>query len=56
VGQPRDNDARACYGILDHEKREFSYRRIPYDIDTYQRKMERAGMPSFLVTRVAEGI
>ena len=32
VGQPRDGNWRAAYGIFDSELREFEIRRVPYDI------------------------
>jgi diadenosine tetraphosphatase ApaH/serine/threonine PP2A family protein phosphatase len=37
VGQPRDNDPRACYVIL--EESLVTYRRIDYDADTTARKI-----------------
>ncbi len=55
VGQPRDRDPRACYGILDAEAKTFSYRRVKYNIETTQQKMVDIGMPAFLVKRIAEG-
>lgn len=55
VGQPRDRDSRACYGILDADAQVFSYRRVKYDIETTQKKMNDIGMPGFLVKRIAEG-
>ena len=33
VGQPRDYDNRACWGLVDLEKQTFEYRRVNYDID-----------------------
>lgn len=33
VGQPRDTNPKAAYGILDTEKNEVELRRTPYDID-----------------------
>lgn len=33
VGQPRDEDKRACYAILDTDEETVTYRRIEYDID-----------------------
>ncbi len=34
VGQPRDNDARACYTLYDTVTRELSFYRIDYDLVT----------------------
>lgn len=33
VGQPRDEDRRACYVILDTDAMTLTYRRVEYDID-----------------------
>ena len=32
VGQPRDNDARACYTVYDTETRRLEFFRIDYDV------------------------
>lgn len=32
IGQPRDNDARACYVVWDTETRMLSYHRVAYDV------------------------
>jgi diadenosine tetraphosphatase ApaH/serine/threonine PP2A family protein phosphatase len=56
IGQPRDNDPRGCYLIYDTENREISYRRIEYDIEKAQKKMEKANLPEFLITRLAKGV
>ena len=37
VGQPRDNDPRACYVVL--EPNLVTYRRVEYDVDTTARKI-----------------
>jgi len=55
VGQPRDRDARACYGILDTEARYFNYRRVDYDIALCRNKMRSIEMPEFLIDRLAQG-
>ncbi len=44
LGQPRDGDTRAAYGIL--EDGELYLRRTEYDMDTVLRKMESADLPS----------
>src|SRR6266705_3517786 len=33
VGQPRDSDPRAAWGLLDLTRRTFAIRRVPYDLD-----------------------
>ncbi len=55
VGQPRDNDPRACYAIYDTDAQEISYRRVDYDIQRTQQKMQQANLPAMLITRLAAG-
>lgn len=55
VGQPRDGDPRAAYGIFDEEKRVFTLKRIPYEIPKVQEKMRVSGLPIPLIERIAEG-
>lgn len=54
VGQPRDNDPRSCYVILDDRNIEF--RRIEYDFDKTQDKIfEIEELDNFLGERLAIG-
>lgn len=39
VGQPRDEDPRACYVILDDKKQSIEFRRLEYDLETTIRKI-----------------
>ena len=55
VGQPRDNDARAAYAILDLEEYTWSYRRVPYPIELTQSQMQNAGLPKRLIDRLSFG-
>jgi predicted phosphodiesterase len=55
VGQPRDGDPRASYGILDVENLTFEYRRIPYPIADVQERMQELGFPSRLINRLSFG-
>ena len=55
VGQPRDGDPRAAYGIYDTEDNRFTLKRISYNIEAAQEKILEAGLPYFLATRLAEG-
>jgi diadenosine tetraphosphatase ApaH/serine/threonine PP2A family protein phosphatase len=41
VGQPRDGDWRASYGIFDTEARVFELRRVEYDVDLARTLSER---------------
>jgi len=55
VGQPRDNDPRACFLILDTDSRRVEYNRVEYDIKQTQAKMTEANLPKMLVARLAVG-
>ena len=55
VGQPRDRDWRAGFAILDSEKRQVEYYRTSYDVTATQTKMEKAGLPEPLITRLQFG-
>ena len=39
VGQPRDDDSRSCYAILDTEEKTITYRRVEYDIEKTANKI-----------------
>ena len=56
IGQPRDLDPRASYGIYDEEKAEVEIRRVRYDILEAQKKILDAGLPPYLASRLSEGI
>lgn len=55
VGQPRDLDSRAAYGIFDDESRTFCLHRVHYDIKKTQEKMRLTGLPEFLIVRLQYG-
>lgn len=55
VGQPRDNDRRAAYALLDTEKNTWEPRRVEYSIEQTQRRMRQAGLPDRLINRLAYG-
>lgn len=57
VGQPRDYDPRASYGILEFKrgKQIFTLRRIPYDVKKAQEAFIGTGLPEFSAMRIAEG-
>jgi len=56
VGQPRDNDPRACYVVFDSEELEFEFHRVEYDIAATQQKMTEASLPKTLISRLEAGI
>jgi len=55
VGQPRDGDPQASYILYDTEASIMRLVRIPYDIETTQNKIMKAGLPVHLATRLKEG-
>lgn len=55
VGQPRDNDPRACYVIFDTTEYEVTYHRVSYDIEAAQGKMSQAHLPKQLIARLSIG-
>lgn len=55
VGQPRDGDPRAGYALLDDDARELRLFRVPYPIETAQRRIIDAGLPASLANRLALG-
>lgn len=55
VGQPRDNDARAAYALLDLEQMTWTYSRVPYPIELTQNQMRAAKLPKRLVDRLSFG-
>ena len=55
LGQPRDRDARAAFGLFDTEKMTFEFCRVAYDIDTCMEKVLKAGLPKELARRLKKG-
>ncbi len=55
VGQPRDGNPWASFGILDTEKRIYRTVRVAYDVAEAQRKILSAGLPAALAQRLEEG-
>ena len=55
IGQPRDFDPRASFGIYDSDEGQIEIIRLNYDIETAQQKIRKAGLPEFLATRLALG-
>jgi predicted phosphodiesterase len=56
IGQPRDHNPEAAYGLLDYDSGVFEHRRIPYDIPAVQERMRRHGLPERLVARLEHGL
>jgi diadenosine tetraphosphatase ApaH/serine/threonine PP2A family protein phosphatase len=55
VGQPRDGDPRAAFGILDLDGGYFYFKRVEYDIENAQRKILENGLPPVLAERLTYG-
>jgi diadenosine tetraphosphatase ApaH/serine/threonine PP2A family protein phosphatase len=55
VGQPRDGNPAACYGIFDLAARELTYVRVPYDVERAAAKIRAAGLPESLWKRLSQG-
>jgi predicted phosphodiesterase len=55
VGQPRDLDPRAAYAMYDAWNQVCHLHRVPYDVETAQRKILDAGLPQRLATRLSMG-
>ncbi len=55
VGQPRDGDPRAAYCVYDTEMKQIEIKRVPYDLETAQRKIRKAGLPDLLAERLEFG-
>lgn len=56
VGQPRDRDPRAAFGILDVENRLWIPRRVDYDIDKVVKDLNAGGFPTKNADRLYRGI
>jgi diadenosine tetraphosphatase ApaH/serine/threonine PP2A family protein phosphatase len=55
VGQPRDGDPRAAYGIYDSDAPSLTLNRVVYPVDGAQRRILAAGLPASLANRLAVG-
>jgi predicted phosphodiesterase len=55
VGQPRDGDPRAAYGVLDLEARTLKLCRVAYDVAGAQARIRAAGLPDRLALRLSKG-
>jgi diadenosine tetraphosphatase ApaH/serine/threonine PP2A family protein phosphatase len=56
VGQPRDGHPEAAYGLYDEAEKTYRLKRVDYDVATAQKKIIKAGLPSFLAERLSRGI
>ncbi len=56
VGQPRDQDARACFGIFDTDGQTFEHVRIAYDVESSAARIIRAGLDQKFANRLFVGL
>lgn len=56
VGQPRNQDPRAAYAILDTDANTVEFKRVEYDIAQTQRQMREAHLPVALIRRLEYGM
>ena len=54
VGQPRDGDPRAAFGVYQSDGA-IVFRRVEYDVAQAQRRITAAGLPQTLANRLAMG-
>jgi diadenosine tetraphosphatase ApaH/serine/threonine PP2A family protein phosphatase len=55
VGQPRDGDPRAAYGILDLSANVMRLHRVTYNVARAQKSILDAGLPFWLAARLERG-
>jgi diadenosine tetraphosphatase ApaH/serine/threonine PP2A family protein phosphatase len=55
VGQPRDGDPRAGYGLLDAARWTIRLRRLAYDVEGAKARILEAGLPPWLAFRLSQG-
>jgi diadenosine tetraphosphatase ApaH/serine/threonine PP2A family protein phosphatase len=56
VGQPRDGDPRASYGMFDTDRGAFELRRVTYNVPSTQDQILKAGLPKELADRLELGL
>jgi diadenosine tetraphosphatase ApaH/serine/threonine PP2A family protein phosphatase len=55
VGQPRDGDPRAGFGVVDTSRREMTIYRVDYPVAQAQARIASEGLPDVLAERLALG-
>ncbi len=55
VGQPRDGDNRASFGVIDTDNFTYENFRVEYNYETASRKIIAAGLPPLLGERLKKG-
>jgi predicted phosphodiesterase len=55
IGQPRDGDWRAAFAVYDEAAQQIIFHRVPYDVRLAQMRIQRAGLPEVLGSRLRVG-
>ncbi|WP_338730221.1 metallophosphoesterase family protein [Haladaptatus sp. DJG-WS-42] len=55
VGQPRDGDPRAAFSVVDVDAMSVDERRVSYDIDAVEQKVNAVGLPEDIANRLRRG-
>jgi diadenosine tetraphosphatase ApaH/serine/threonine PP2A family protein phosphatase len=55
IGQPRDDDPRAAYALLDSENLTWQFGRVSYPIEETQEQMRQEDFPRALIERLSYG-
>ena len=55
VGQPRDRNAEAAFGVFDGDRKRYTQYRVAYPVADAQRKIRALGLPEPLAERLAAG-
>lgn len=56
VGQPRDNNPLASFGIYDSQRNILTLKRLSYNIERIQQKMRAVHLPESLIDRLGMGV
>jgi len=56
VGQPRDRDPRAAFGIFDSDIGRLYHYRVPYPVKAARKRILRSGLPPLLGDRILHGV
>ena len=55
AGQPRDGNPAASFATYDTRRRELTYHRVPYDVETVAARVRSEGLPDVLAARLLAG-
>jgi len=55
VGQPRDGNPASMYALLDTERAQLTFHRVPYDHAAAAQAVRRAGLPEYFALRLESG-